>query len=76
MKLRASIVIDMDVDDYVAAGQTQQRLQGVYESFLGHYPNATFRFSERRASRPRRGSAIRRPVVLSSGALNAYEDVE
>jgi hypothetical protein len=76
MRLRASIVIDMDVEDYIAAGQTQQRLQGVYETFLGHYPSATFRISERRTGRPRRSPASRRPVVLASGALHAYEDGE
>ena len=76
MRLRASIVIDMDVEDYIAAGQTQQRLHGVYQSFLSHYPSATFRISERRASRPRRSPGSRRPVVLASGALNAYEDGE
>ena len=77
MKLRASIIVDMEVDDYIAAGETQRRLQSLFEGVRGEYPSATLRMSERRTSSPRPGGGgSRRPVVWASGALNSYEDVE
>jgi hypothetical protein len=76
MKLRASIVVDLDVDDYIAAGETQRRFENLFEDVRGEYPSATLRISERRASSPRYRGAGRRPVAWPSGAMNAYEDIE
>jgi hypothetical protein len=76
MKLRASIVVDMEVDDYVAAGETQRRFENLFEGLRGEYPSATLRISERRASSPRYLGGRRRPVVWPSGAMNSYEDAE
>ena len=65
----------MDVDDYIAAGETQRRLQHLFDGFRSEYQTATLRISERRVSKPRRAPGVPLRVVRSSGALNRYEEV-
>ena len=72
MKLRADFVIEIDVDDFVAAAEHQRRLERLLAAVRAEYEHVRFSFSERRI---RSGDAARPgPRQSSTGNLHEYEE--
>ena len=76
MRLRASITIDIEADDYVEAAAHQRRLQELFEAVSAAYPGAEFQFRERRVRAARRavGPVSEGVTELKhyTGKLNRY----
>lgn len=78
MRLRAQITIDMDANDYIAAADFQQRMQGLMDDVRKQYEQAGLELRECRGpvaarARPRSNYPMERST-FSTGALNRYED--
>ncbi len=72
VKLRVTITIDVDAEDYRDAAAHQARLEEHIAILRQHYPSAEITARDRRGPRPRTPSPHRRAIV-TSGRLNAYE---
>lgn len=48
MRLRAQIIIDVEVEDFAGAAVHQTRLEELYDLVRGQYEQATFEFRQRR----------------------------
>lgn len=57
MKLRATIVIDLDADDFMDAAKKQQHLDGVAKDLSKVYETVSMDFRERREFKARKGAA-------------------
>lgn len=74
MKLRATISIEIDAPDFVAAANHQQRIEHLVSAIREQYPSADLELRERRAIAKPRGAASPPKVVRFTGKLNRYED--
>jgi hypothetical protein len=74
VNLRATIVIDIEAEDYIAAGESQRQLRTWLSDLQAQYRDVTMDVRQRRSVRPKRSS--RDPVVVlrPTGRLNRYED--
>lgn len=74
MRLRASIIVDIEAADYVDAATHQRRLQTLFEAVAAAYPAADFQFRERRARAARRPAESEGVTQLKhcTGKLNRY----
>ena len=59
MKLRAEILIEMDVANYVEAAEHQKALQGYLDDLRGNYPEATLDIRERRQREQDNAASVR-----------------
>ena len=74
MNLRATIVIDIEAEDYIAAGESQRQLRTWLDDLRAQYRQATMDVRQRRTVQPKRSN--RDPVVVlrPTGRLNRYEE--
>jgi len=72
VRLRVTITIDIDAEDYLEAAEHQKKLEVYLASVRDEYPSAGISVRERRGPRaeePRPPRLVR----VHSGKLNAYE---
>ncbi len=72
VRLRVTIVIDLDAQDYLEAAEHQKRLETYVSSVRETYPGAAISAKERRGPRPV-STAMPRALRVTSGKLHAYE---
>jgi hypothetical protein len=74
VNLRATIVIDIEAEDYIAAGESQRQLRTWLDDLRARHHQVTMEVRQRRTVRPKRTS--RDPVVVlrPTGRLNRYEE--
>jgi hypothetical protein len=71
VKLRVTISIDIDAEDYLEAAEHQKKIQTYLASVQAEYPEAAILVKERRGPRPEISAS--RAVRVHSGKLRAYD---
>ena len=72
MKLRADFVVEIEVDDFIAAADHQRRLERLLAAMQSEYGQVRFSFNERRV---RTADASRSgPRQTRTGNLHEYEE--
>lgn len=71
MRLRAQIVIDIDVSDFAEAAEHQNRVHRVFEAVRESYDHAQLEFRQRRERSRRQAPAG--AVLHYTGRMNEYE---
>lgn len=72
MKIKSMMVIEVDAEDFVAAGQHQAKIEELIAPVVRAYPQATVSFSQIK----RRIATAQRPalrVASSTGNMNRYD---
>lgn len=74
MRLRATIVIDIDAADFVEAAEHQQQIEQMLAGVREIYGRAELELRERRVKRRTIAPVITRTVAAPSGRLKTYVD--
>lgn len=73
MKIKSTLVIEVEAEDFVIAGKHQATIQELINPVLKAYPQATVSFNQikRRTPSPTQRPAMR--IASSTGNLNRYD---
>ncbi|HYE50804.1 MAG TPA: hypothetical protein VEB20_14510 [Azospirillaceae bacterium] len=72
MRMKATLTIDIDVADYVEAGEHERYLRRLQQDLGGRYAQVELDFRERRAKPQRREPPVL-TIVPRTGRLPSYE---
>ncbi|ASG22040.1 MULTISPECIES: hypothetical protein [Nitrospirillum] len=69
MKIKSVIVIEVEADDFVAAGDHQAAIRRLFEPIMATYPQANLTFSQ---VKQRAASQVRPSLRLASNTGNMH----
>jgi hypothetical protein len=70
VRLRATIIIEFEADDFAAAAVHQNRLKEVTAGLSENYPDVVLSLRERRDRRPKEAEV--KPLRLTTGRMHRY----
>lgn len=75
MKIKSTLVIEVDADDFISAGKHQAEIEKLITPVLAAYPQATVSFNQTKRRLPSANTATRPALRMASstGNMNRYE---